>query len=184
MLFQVGKLIGAALVAVFLGISSANALLIGAGQSATIDFDFSGSQAAIDAGTQPLTLTFEMTTSVADQFDDPAGMFSYEYIDLAPAPLIVFGYDATGGVTSLGLLSSSVATADLVGSLRISSLTESIDLIGLTFSAQDFNGVQIIATTALSLPNSVDVQIPGPGILAIFGLGIAALGYSRRKRTA
>ena len=49
MLIQAGKLTFAAIFAVMLGLSPASALLIGAGQSATIDFDFSGSQAAIDA---------------------------------------------------------------------------------------------------------------------------------------
>ena len=66
MLIQAGKLTFAAIFAVMLGLSPASALLIGAGQSATIDFDFSGSQAAIDASAQPLTLSIVMTTSVID----------------------------------------------------------------------------------------------------------------------
>ena len=180
---QIFKLTVAACFAVFLGLSSASALVIGAGQSATIDFDFSGSQAAIDVAAQPLTLSFEMTTSGADQFDDPAGQFSYKFLGIGLFPAFVFGYDATGGVSSLGLLSFSFATTDLAGSLQISPLTESIDLIGLTFSAQDFNGTQVISTTGLSIPNSVDVQISEPGTFAFFGLGLAVMGYWRRKRT-
>lgn len=74
-------------------------------------------------------------------------------------------------------MSLSVATTDLVGSLRITSQTESIDLIGLTFGAQDFNGVLIIPTTSLSLPNAVDIQIPEPATFAVLGLGLAYLGY-------
>jgi hypothetical protein len=182
MLTQAGKLIISALFAVMLGISPASALLIGAGQSATFDFDFSASQPAIDASSQPLTLSFTMTTSALDPFDDPAGLFAFEYLDIGAVPVVNFGYDATGGVTSLGLLAISVTTTDLVGSLRISTLTESIDLVGLTFGAQDFNGIQIIPTTSLSLPNAVDVQIPEPGTLAVLGLGLACLGYSIRRR--
>jgi len=52
----------------------------------------------------------------------------------------------------------------------------------MTFGAQDFNGIQIIPTSSLSLPNAVDVQIPEPATLAILGLGLACLGYSLRRR--
>ena len=184
MFVRARKLAVAASVALLMGFSSAHALVIGAGQSATIDFDFSGSQAAIDASSQPLTLSFQMTTSVTDQFDDPAGLISFQFLDIGAVPAVVLGYDATGGLTSLGVMSFSIATTDLVGSLQISTLTESIDLIGLTFGAQDFNATQVISTTSLSLPNSVDVQIPEPGTLAIIGLGLAGLGFTRRKRAA
>ena len=182
MLLRAANVIAAAFVAATLGASSAGALVIGAGQSATIDFDFSGSQAAIDASTQPLTLSFEMTTSVADRFDDPAGLFSYQYLDIGAVPTISFGYDATGGLTSLGLLSVSVITTDLAGSLRLSFLTESVELVGVAFSVQDFNGASIIGTTGLSLPETVDAQIPAPGALLLFGLGAAGLRLAKRKR--
>ena len=89
-----------------------------------------------------------------------SGLISFQYLDIGAGSTVNLGYDATGGLTSLGIMSFSVATTDLVGSLRITSQTESIDLIGLTFGAQDFNGVLIIPTTSLSLPNAVDIQIP------------------------
>jgi len=82
---------------VMLGASPASALLIGAGQSATMDFDFSASQPAIDASSQPLTLSFTMTTSALDPFDDPAGLFAFQYLDIGAVPVVNFGYDATGG---------------------------------------------------------------------------------------
>ena len=182
MLTKSGRLIISALFAVILGISPASALLIGAGQSVTVNFDFSASQPAIDASSQPLTLSLTMTTSASDPFDDPAGLFAYQYLDIGAVPVVNFGYDATGGLTSLGILSISVTTTDLVGSLRISPLTESIDLISMTFGAQDFNATQIIPTSSLSIPNAVDVQIPEPGTLAVLGLGLACLGYSLRRR--
>lgn len=74
-------------------------------------------------------------------------------------------------------MSFSIATTDLVGSLQITSQTESIDLNGLTFGAQNFTGVLIIPTTTLSLPNAVDIQIPEPATFAVLGLGLAYLGY-------
>lgn len=155
--------------------SPASALVIGAGQSATINFDFSASQGAIDLAPQPLTLSFEMTTSGADPFDDPAGMFSYQYLGIGPLPVVNIGYDATGGFTSLGIISFSVATTDLVGSLRISPLTESIDLVSTTFFAQDFFGNSLIELTSLTLPLSVDAQIPAPPVALIFLAGAIAL---------
>jgi len=97
MLIKAGKRITAALFAVMLGASPASALLIGAGQSATMDFDFSASQPAIDASSQPLTLSFTMTTSALDPFDDPAGLFAFQYLDIGAVPVVNFGYDATGG---------------------------------------------------------------------------------------
>ena len=157
--------------------SPASALVIGAGQSVTIDFDFSSvaEQAAIDAASQPLTLSFELTTSGADQFDDPAGILQYQYLDIGPIPAVNFGYDASGGLTSLGVLSLSVTTTDLVGSLRISALTESIDLISATFSAQDFDAVSIIGLTTLNIPEEVDAQISTPSAILIFLAGTIAL---------
>ena len=174
--------IGAVLVTCWLAaFAPANALVIGAGQSVTIDFDFSAFDAAIVAAPQPLTLSFEMTTSVLDQFDDPLGMFQYEFLDIGAVPTINFGYDATGGVVSLGILSLSTTTVDLVGSLRISPLTESIDLVDVSFNVQDFNGTQIISPTSLELPETVDVQIPEPGTLLIIGGVVLGLGCLRKR---
>ena len=97
MLTKSGRLIISALFAVILGISPASALLIGAGQSVTVNFDFSASQPAIDASSQPLTLSLTMTTSASDPFDDPAGLFAFQYLDIGAVPVVNFGYDATGG---------------------------------------------------------------------------------------
>ena len=178
MLIQAGKLTFAAVFAVMLGLSPTSALLVGAGRSATIDFDVSGSQAAIDSSAQPLTMSIVMTNSVIDQFDDPSGLISFQYLDICAGSTVNLGYDATGGgLTSLGIMSFSIATTDLVGSLQITSQTESIDLNGLTFGAQNFTGVLIIPTTTLSLPNAVDIQIPEPATFAVLGLGLAYLGY-------
>ena len=97
MLIQAGKLTFAAVFAVMLGLSPTSALLVGAGQSATIDFDFSGSQAAIDSSAQPLTMSIVMTNSVIDQFDDPSGLISFQYLDIGAGSTVNLGYDATGG---------------------------------------------------------------------------------------
>lgn len=180
-----GRFIAALVFSAVFGMSSAHALLMGPGQSVTVDFDFSGSQAAIDAAAQPLTLTFNFTTSLADALDDPAGQITYQYLGIGPAPVIVSGYSATGTETSLGDISVALGfpTTDLVGSIQF-SLTESIDLIGVTFGAQDFFGSQVISTTALTVPNAVDSQIPEPGLAAVFGLGLGVMAFARRRKTA
>lgn len=167
------------------GISPANALPMSAGQSVTVDFDFSGSQATIDAATQPLVLTFNFTTSAIDPLDDPAGQLTYQYLGIGPAPIVVSGYSATGLETSLGDISIALGfpTIDLVGSIQF-SLTESIDLIGVTFGAMDFEGELVISTTALTLPETADAQISEPGLAAMFGLGLAAMAFARRRQTA
>ena len=46
------------------------------------------------------------------------------------------------------------------------------------FNGEDFTRAQFFATT------SVFVPAPEPGIALIFGLGLAGLGYARRKRAA
>lgn len=167
------------------GITPANALIMNAGQSVTVDFDLSGSQVVIDAAAQPLTLTFSFTTSAIDALDDPAGQITSQYLGIGPAPVVVSGYSATGIETTLGDLSLSLGfpTTDLVGSIQF-SLTESIDLIGVSFSAQDFFGDQIIPTTALTLPQTADAQISEPGLATIFGLGFAAMAFVRRRQIA
>lgn len=163
--------------------SPAHALVVGAGQSVTFNFDFSSQAAAIAAATQPLTLTFSVQTSASDKFDSPAGIFSYQYLDIGAVPQVNFGYDATGGLTSLGLLSLSVSTLDLTGGLRISPVSESIDLIGATFSAQDFVGSQVISPTALVIPETVDVQVPEPPAALLLLTGLAAVTRLRRRRS-
>ena len=100
MLIQAGKLTFAAVFAVMLGLSPTSALLVGAGQSATIDFDFSGSQAAIDSSAQPLTLSIVMTNSVIDQFDDPSGLISFQYLDIGAGSTVNLGYDGLGAYIS------------------------------------------------------------------------------------
>lgn len=188
MFMRLKALAAAALVAATFGLygtAPANALLMNAGQSVTVDFDFSGSQPAIDAATQPLTLTFNFTTSVFDALDDPAGQLTYQYLDIGAAPIFVAGYSATGTETSLGDISLALGfpTTDLVGSIQF-SLSESIDLIGVSFSAQDFLGQQIISTTPLTLPETADAQISEPGLAAMFGLGLAAMAFARCRQTA
>ena len=173
--------IGAVLVTCWLAaFSPANALVIGAGQSVTIDFDFSAFDAAIVAGTQPLTLSFEMTTSLLDPFNDPSGTFQFKYLDIGAPSTVNFAYNAFGEL-SLGTILFNATTVDLTGSLRLSPLTESIDLIDVSFSVQDNNAVEIIALTSLSLPESVDAQIPEPGTLLIIGGVVLGLGCLRKR---
>jgi hypothetical protein len=155
--------IGAILVTCWLAaFSPAQALVIGAGQSVTIDFDFSAFDAAITAGAQPLTLSFEGTTSLLDPFTAN------------------IRYSAFGEL-SLGAILFNASTVDIIGSLRLSPLTESIDLIDISFSVQDNNGVEIVALTSFELPESVDVQIPEPGTLPIIGDVVLGLGCLRKR---
>jgi hypothetical protein len=160
-----------------LSATSAHALLIGAGQTATVDFSFGTTGAP-----QPLLFNLEVTTSGVDQFDDSAGLFSLDYLGLDTPAGFTGGYDATGGVTSLGVLSLVIATTDITGSVKFGSLTESIDVISVTLEIIDDLSGTVISTTSLTLPPSVDAEeLSGPGALAIIGLGLMTLGAYRRR---
>ena len=173
--------IGAILVTCWLAaFSPAQALVIGAGQSVTIDFDFSAFDAAITAGAQPLTLSFEGTTSLLDPFNDPSGTFQFQYLDIGAPSTANIRYSAFGEL-SLGTILFNASTVDLIGSLRLSPLTESIDLIDVSFSVQDNNGVEFVALTSFKLPETVDVQIREPGTLRIIGGVVLGLGCLRKR---
>ena len=157
---------------------SAQALLLGAGQTATIDFDFGTAGGA----PQPLIFSFEITTS-GDVFDDPSGTFGFEFLDIGVPGVIFVGYDATGGVASLGVISVSISTTDLAGSLRFGTLGESINIVDVSLiEILDDVGGQLVGPTPLTLPENADVVLPEPAALAAFGLGLIGIGALHRRR--
>lgn len=162
----------------------AGALVLGPGETATTDFDFAG--AVSGATPQPLVFHLEVTTSGANPFDSPTGLFNFEYLDIGAGGVNSVGYDATGGVTSLGIISVAFITTDVTGSLRFGVLDESIEVIGITMSIVDNLGTVAVETTALAVPETADVQIAEPGTLFSFLLGLLGLGmvYRRPDRRA
>ena len=157
----------------------AQALVIGPGQTATVDFSFG----TVAGGTpQPLTFNLEITTSGADPFDDSTGQLFIEYLDIGAGPGAILGYDATGGFTSLGIISASISTTDVTGSVRFGTLGESIDVTSVTLEIVDDLGDIAVETTSLTVPETVDAQLPAPGGVAALGLGLIALAAYRRRR--
>ena len=170
----------AAVFAVMLSAPPSQALVIGAGQTATFDFDFGALPAATP---QPLAFQFEITTASPTSLSDPAGQFFFQYLGIGFDTPFVFNYDGTGGYNPSPVILSISAT-DLVGSLSIGSLTESFELTGLSLGVTDNFGDPLVALTALELPASVD-QIPEPGTLATLILGMillaGTLGLQRNR---
>ena len=101
-------------------------------------------------------------------------------MDIGAPSTVNIGYSAFSEL-SLGTILFNARTVDLIGSLRLSPLTESVDLIDVSFSVQDNNGVEIVALTSFELPESMDVQIPEPGTLLIIGGVVLGLGCLRKR---
>ena len=156
----------------------AKALVIGPGQTATVDFAFGSVSGATP---QPMSFIFEITTSGADPFDDFPGTFVYEFLDLGTAASGSVSYNALGE-TTLGLQQVDIATTDLTGSLRFGTLGESIDVIGVTMSVTDGASNLLVGTTSLIVPEAVDAQLPEPGALAALGFGLIGFAAFRRRR--
>lgn len=157
---------------------SARALVLGAGQTATVDFNFG----TIAPGNAPVTFTFEILTATPSELSDSAGTFTFEYLGIGAPGVSSFGYDGSGGGYNPGPLAIVISTTDLIGSLRLGVLTESWDLSGVLLSIADNFGAPIAESVSLDLPEAPDVQIPEPGPLATIAFGLIALAGTRRLR--
>lgn len=147
-------------------VPSAQALLIGAGQTATVDFDFGTASGGV-------LFSFEITTS-GDLFDDPAGTLVFEFLDMGIPGIHSANYNAPGGFASLGVISSFITPTDLTGSLRFGTLGESINVASFKIiEIVDDVGTQLVGPTTL---------LPEPGPLATFGLGLIGFALIRRRR--
>ena len=162
-------------------VPSAQALLLGAGQTATFDFDF-GTLAP--ATQQPLAFTFEITTASPTSLSDPAGFFFFQFLGIGADTPITLAYDGSSGGYNPSPVLVVVDTTDIVGTLTVGALTESFDLTGLSLSINDGFGSPVVGLTSLALPEAPDFQIPEPGPLATLIMGLAALAGARKLRRA
>lgn len=108
-------------------------------------------------------------------------------------PVGLLGGSLTFDGPILGIIWDRVALTNTDATLGLSGTTytpaafrgyESADTLNFTSAnAIDFATV-VDAKKVDSFRVLVGTQIPEPGMLAIFGLGLAGLGYARRKRAA
>lgn len=88
------------------------------------------------------------------------------------------GFDA--GATSITLTGSNGATQILsgLGDLAISGMG---NVTSIVFNIDQDGGTQGVGFSAISVDNAPAQQVPVPGSLALLGLGLGALGFSRRR---
>ncbi len=89
----------------------------------------------------------------------------------------------TDGATSLTLTGSNGATQTLSGTglLAIAGMG---DVTSVVFNIDQDAGTQGVGLTEINVDTTPAQQVPVPGTLALLGLGLSALGISRRKRAA
>jgi len=89
----------------------------------------------------------------------------------------------TDGATSLTLTGSNGATQTLSGTglLAIAGMG---DVTSVVFNIDQDAGTQGVGLTEINVDTTPARQVPVPGTLALLGLGLSALGISRRKRAA
>ena len=84
------------------------------------------------------------------------------------------------GPVALTLPAGYVSGSNIAG--LITFLTEDFTTMGLTAGVYNYTFGQVGAVTDFVTVNIGQEQIPAPATIALFGLGLGALGYRRRKR--
>ena len=125
-------------------------------------------------------------------------------INLAASEMAAFGYDnldkaiidvSTDGMNNAGFNPNTAATNFVTAAVATVSGEGNVNCLGIGGVANcgfiagpnSFSILTTFATIQSSLETKIATelgQIPEPGTLAIFGLGLAGLGFARRKRAA
>lgn len=84
------------------------------------------------------------------------------------------------GATSLTLTGSNGATQTLTGTgtLAIAGMG---DVTSVVFNIDQDGGTQGVGLSEINVDTTPAQQVPVPGTLALLGLGLSALGFSRRR---
>ena len=135
-------------------------------------------------GGDPLAFTFPITSVSATNILHSGGISLTEGdtvlelldFDIDLTQLIVFGTAILNGTTNLG----SVPLFTVDGSTLALTLTG--DAAGALNSV--FGAVDPAFTAGLSVGTASFTAVPEPGSLALLGLGLAGLAFSRRRKAA
>jgi hypothetical protein len=90
----------------------------------------------------------------------------------------IAGYDS--GASSVTLTGSNGATQTLsgLGNMAINGMG---DVTSVVFNIDQDGGTQGVGFSAISVDTTPVQQVPVPGSLALLGLGLSALGFTRRR---
>jgi hypothetical protein len=134
-------------------------------------------------GGDPLAFTFPITSVSATNILHTGGISLTE----GGTVLELLNFDIN--LTELTVFGSAVLNGDALGILPLFTVNGSTLALGLTGGAADalnsvFGAVDPAFTAGLSVGTASFTAVPEPGSLALLGLGLAGLAFSRRRKAA